>query len=177
MSVDYNGSRGPERDGMGPSYRNQPGSGPLNGASGRGNGSVAVRSAYGTGGLRPPDSNEPPGLANLDDLMEAARQELDQLNREMEEIKLLVRSTSTELERAKARQAQTQTRVREMEARLETFARQEIRTTYLASGEADMKVFMMQEQRDRLQDKLKAFERYLRSVQQVLNTILQIQST
>src|SRR5690242_14078530 len=139
MASEYNGSRGPERDGMGPSYRNLPGSDPLNG-SGRGNGNVPVRSTYGTGGLHPPDSNEPPGLANLDDLMEAARQELDQLNREMDEIKLLVRSTSTELERAKARQTQTQTRVREMEARLETFARQEIRTTYLASGEADMKV-------------------------------------
>jgi len=120
--------------------------------------------------------NEPPGLASLDDLMNAARQELDQLNREIEEIRLLIRSTNTEWDRAKQRQAQTSARVREMETRLETFARQEIRTTYLASSEADMRVFMMQEQRDRLQDKLKAFERYLRSVQQVLNTLLQLQS-
>lgn len=176
MSSDYNGSRGPERDGMGPSYRNQPGSGGLNGSSGWGNGNGAGRSAFGTGTLRSPDANEPPGLGSLDELMDAARQELDQLNREIEEIKILIRSSSTELERAKARQAQTTSRVREMEARLETFARQEIRTTYLASGEADMRVFMMQEQRDRLQDKLKAFERYLRSTQQVLNTLLQLQS-
>lgn len=177
MSSDFNGYHGPERDGMGSSYRNVPGSGPLNGASGRGNGNVAVRSPYGTGGLRMPDSNEPPGLASLDELQEAARQELDQLNRELEEIRLLIRSSNTELERAKTRQTQTAARVREMEARLETFARQEIRTTYLASSEADMRVFMMQEQRDRLQDKLKAFERYLRSVQQVLNTLLQLQAS
>jgi two-component system sensor histidine kinase DegS len=176
MSSDYNGSRGPERDGMGPSYRNQPGSEPLNGSSGWGNGNVAVRNGYGTGGLRPPDPSEPPGLASLDELMEATRQELDQLNREVDEIKLLIRSTNAEWDRAKARQSQTAARVREMEARLETFARQEIRTTYLASSEAEMRVFMMQEQRDRLQDKLKAYERYLRSMQQVLNTLLQLQS-
>ncbi|HLW02457.1 MAG TPA: ATP-binding protein [Ktedonobacterales bacterium] len=176
MAAEYNGPRGPENNGAGPSYWNQPGTGPLgNGASGWGNGNVAVRNGHSTGGLRPVD-NEPPGLASLDDLMNAARQELDQLNREIEEIRLLIRSTNTEWDRAKQRQAQTSARVREMETRLETFARQEIRTTYLASSEADMRVFMMQEQRDRLQDKLKAFERYLRSVQQVLNTLLQLQS-
>ncbi|HEU5366808.1 MAG TPA: histidine kinase [Ktedonobacterales bacterium] len=176
MSSEYNGSRGPERDGGGPSYRNQPGTGSLNGANGWGNGNVAVRSAYGTGGLRAPESNEPPGLASLDELMEAVRQELDQITRETDEIKLLIRSTNTELDRAKARQTQTAARVREMEARLETFARQEIRTTYLASGEADMRVFMMQEQRDRVQDKMKAHERYQRSLQQTLNTLLHLQS-
>jgi two-component system sensor histidine kinase DegS len=123
-----------------------------------------------------PESNEPAGLANLDELMEAARQELDQLGREMDEIKILIRSTSTELDRAKARQTQTAARVREMEARLETFARQEIRTTYLASSEAEMRVFVMQEQRDRVQDKLKAYERYQRSLQLTLNTLLKLQS-
>ncbi len=162
---------------MGPSYRNQPGTGALNnGASGWGNGNVAVRTGYGTGGLHPVETNEPQGLANLDELMEAARTELEQLGREIDEIKLLIRSANTEWDRAKQRQAQTAARVREMETRLETFARQEIRTTYLASSEADMRVFMMQEQRDRLQDKLKVFERYLRSLQQVLNTLLQLQS-
>ena len=171
----YNGARGPEYNGGESSFRNPPGTGPLNGSSGWGNGNVAVRTA--TGGLRTSDSNEPSGLASLDELMEAARQEIDQLTREVDEIKLLIRSTGSEMERAKARQVQTAARVREMEARLETFARQEIRTTYLASSEADMKVFMMQEQRDRLQDKLKAFERYLRSLQQVLNTLLLQQSS
>jgi two-component system sensor histidine kinase DegS len=176
VSSDYNGSRGPEYDGGGPSYWNQPGAGSANGANGWSNGNVGVRSAYGTGGLRPPESNEPAGLASLDELMEAVRQELEQISRETEEIRLLIRSTNTELDRAKARQTQTAARVREVEARLETFARQEIRTTYLASGEADMRVFMMQEQRDRVQDKLKAYDRYQRSLQLTLNTLLQLQS-
>ncbi len=96
MAAEYNGPRGPENNGAGPSYWNQPGTGPLgNGASGWGNGNVAVRNGHSTGGLRPVD-NEPPGLASLDDLMNAARQELDQLNREIEEIRLLIRSTNTE---------------------------------------------------------------------------------
>ena len=176
MSSDYNGFRGPENNGAGSAYWNQPGTGPLNGANGRGNGAAAGRGAYGTGTLRPPEPNGPPPLASLDELMETARQELDQLGREADEIRLLIRSTSTELDRAKARQAQTASRVREMEARLETFARQEIRTTYLASSEAEMRVFMMQEQRDGLQNKLKVYERYQRSLQQTLNTLLQLES-
>jgi two-component system sensor histidine kinase DegS len=122
------------------------------------------------------DPNNAPGLANLDELMAVVRQELEQLTREMDEIKLLVRSTNSELDGAKARQAQMAARVREMEARLETFARQEIRSTYLAAGEAEQRVIMMQEQRERVQDKLKAYERYQRSLQQVLETLLQQQS-
>lgn len=161
---------------MGPSYRNQPGTGSVNGANEWGNGNVAVRNAFGTGGLRPLEPNDAPPLASLDELMQAMNLELEQLAREVEEIRLLIRSTSTEWDRAKQRQAQTALRVREMEARLETFARQEIRTTYLASGEAEMRVFMMQEQRERLQDKLKAYERYQRSLQQALNTLIQLQN-
>ncbi len=177
MSVEYHGPRGgPENNGVGLSYRSQPGSGPLNGASGWGNSPAAARGGYGTGTLRSPDQNEPPPLASLDELMEAVQRELEQLAREVEEIRLLIRSTNTEWDRAKQRQAQTVARVREMEARLETFARQEIRTTYLASSEADMRVMMMQEQRERLLDKLKIHERYQRSLQQALNTLIQLQT-
>ncbi len=176
MSLDFTGARVPERDGVGAPYRNQPGTGPLNGANGWGDGNMAGRSPFSASGLRPLEVGEPPPLGSLDELMEAARRELEQLTREVEEIRLLIRSTSTEWERAKQRQAQTAARVREMEARLETFARQEIRTTYLASSEAEMRVLMMQEQRERLQDKLKVYERYQRSLQQALNTLIQLQS-
>jgi len=135
---------------------------------------VAVR-AFGEGNQHSPDPNEVPGLANLDELMGAVRQEYEQVSRELEEIKLLVRQASTEYDRANGRKNQAITRVREMEARLETFARQEIRSTYLAANEAEMRVFMMQEQRDRFQDKQRVFERYQRSLLQVLNTLLRLQ--
>ena len=174
MSLEYRATYSPERDGNGQAPRSQVGTGAL-GGSGVRNG-VAMRGAYSPDGGRVPDNNEDAGFANLDELMTAIQQEADQLGRETDEIKLLVRQTTTELERANQRKSQMATRVREMEARLETFARQEIRTTYLAANEAEMRAFMMQEQRDRLQDKLKAYERYHRSLQQVLGTLTRMQS-
>ncbi len=174
MSHEFSPPPGPERDGS--LYRGQPGgsgTGSLGGASSRGGG-VAVR-GNGTGALRSPEPNDVPALASLDELMGAVRQEYEQLCRELDEIKMLARQTSVELDRANQRKAQIVAHVREMESRLETFARKEIRDTYLASGEAEMRVFMMQEQRDRLQDKLRAYERYQRSLLQVLNTLLRLQ--
>jgi two-component system sensor histidine kinase DegS len=133
--------------------------------------------AYSTGNLRPPEAEEAPGLTSLEELLEAVRSECDQLERDIEEIRSLVRQTNTELERSNQRKAEMMQRVREMEARLETFARQEIRSTYLAASDADKRVFMMQGERDRLLDKQKAYERSLRFLQRVLNTILRLQHT
>ncbi len=174
MASNYAPASGSDRDGNG-YYRGQPGygTGPLNGSSARGG--VGVRGP-GSGTLRPPESDEVPGLANLDELLEAVKRDYEQVARELAEIKLLARQANDEVDRANQRKAQMVTRVREMEARLETFARQEIRTTYLASGDAEMRVFMMQEQRDRLQDKQRSFERYERSLQLVLNTLQRIQT-
>ncbi len=176
MSFDSSSSpRGP--DGAGSSYWNQPrGTGQLGSSGARNGAGVAVRGAYGSDGLRLPAANEAPGLASLEGLMEAVHQEYEQLVREADEIKLLVRQSAAELERANARKTQMAVRVREMEARLETFARQEIRTTYLAANEAEMRAFMMQEQRDRLQDKQKAYDRYQRSLQQVVNSLNRMQT-
>jgi len=176
VSLDFTSSRGADREGAGSSYRSQPGAagtGPLGSSSARNGAGVAVR---GADGLRLPEPGAAAGLASLEGLMEAVHQEYEQLVREADEIKLLIRQSAAELERANARKTQMVGRVREMEARLETFARQEIRTTYLAANEADMRVFMMQEQRDRLQDKQKAYERYQRSLQQVINTLNRMQT-
>lgn len=176
MASNYAQASSSDRDGNG-FYRSQPGygTGPFSGSGARGGGSVGVR-GNGSDSLRPPDPNDVPGLSNLDELMEAVRLDYEQITRELGEIKLLARQASDEVDRANQRKTQMVVRVREMEARLETFARQEIRTTYLASGEADMRVFMMQEQRDRLQDKQRAFERYERSLQLVVNTLQRIQA-
>lgn len=173
MASNYAQASSSDRDGNG-YYRGQSGygTGGLNGGAARGG--VGVRGA-GSGTLRPPEQEEAPGLANLDDLLEAVRQDYEQVSRELAEIKLLARQANVEVDSANQRKTQMVSRVREMEARLETFARQEIRTTYLASGDAEMRVFMMQEQRDRLQDKQRSFERYERSLQLVVNTLQRIQ--
>ncbi len=175
MSREYSPAPGSDWNGAGSPYRSQPGAtgtGPLGGPAAR-RGGVAVP-GFGENN-RSPDPNDVPGLSSLDELMAVVRQEYEQISRELDEIKLLVRQAGTEFDRANQRKTQTVARVREMEARLETFARQEIRTTYLASSEAEMRVFMMQEQRERFQDKQRAFERYQRSLLQVLNTLVRLQ--
>ncbi len=175
-SVDYRAQYNAERDGNGQTYRGQAGASGTGSLAGSGvRSGAAVRGAHGSDGLRAPDS-EDTGFASLDELMEAVRQEAEQVGRETDEIKLLIRQAAAELDRANQRKTQMAARVREMEARLETFARQEIRTTYLAANEAEMRAFMMQEQRDRLQDKQKAYDRYQRSLQQVHSTLVRLQN-
>lgn len=97
---------------------------------------------------------------NNGDLRTACKAEYERVTRELDEIRLIIKQTSSDLEKLNQRKVLTAAQTREMEERIETFSRQEIRAAYLASTEAEMRAFMMNEQRDQLVAKQKTLERY-----------------
>jgi two-component system, NarL family, sensor histidine kinase DegS len=110
------------------------------------------------------------------DLLATSKAEYDRIARDLDEIRMLIKQSSSELEKLNQRKVLAGAKTREMEEKIETFSRQEIRATYLASTEAEMRAFMIAEQREQLQGKEKAFERYhgfLRRTIEVLTSLPQ----
>ena len=121
----------------------------------------------GTGALAGPNDI----LAASGDLLTASKQEYEKIAHELDEIRLLIKQSVTELEKLNQRKVLAAAKTREMEEKIETFSRQEIRSSYLASSEAEMRAFMMSEQRDQLQAKEKAFERYQRFLKRAIDVV------
>lgn len=105
------------------------------------------------------------------DLLAASKAEYDLVNRELDEIKMLIKQSNSELEKLNQRKVIATAKTREMEEKIETFSRQEIRATYLASSEAEMRAFMINEQREQLQTKQKMFERYQRFLRSTIDML------
>lgn len=106
-----------------------------------------------------------------EDLLNASKIEYEQVGRELDEIRMLIKQSSAELEKLNQRKVLAAAKTREMEERIETFSRQEIRASYLASSEAEMRAFMMAEQREQLQTKQKVFERYQGFLQRAIDVL------
>lgn len=105
------------------------------------------------------------------DLRTACKAEYDHVAHELDEIRLIIKQNSSELEKLNQRKVLTAAQTREMEGRIETFSRQEIRSAYLASSEAEMRAFMMNEQRDQLLAKQKTLERYQQFLSHTVETL------
>src|SRR5260221_539517 len=108
------------------------------------------------------------------DLLAASKEEYDHVERELDEIRLLIKQSASELEKLNQRKVLASARTREMEEKIETFSRQEIRRSYLEASEAEMRAFMMGEQREQLQAKEQVFlryQQYLRRTIEVLSAI------
>jgi two-component system sensor histidine kinase DegS len=105
------------------------------------------------------------------DLLAACKEEFDLIGRELDEIRMLIKQANSELEKLNQRKVLAAAKTREMEEHIETFSRQEIRASYLASSEAEMRAFMMNEQREGFLAKEKLFERYQRYLQQTIEVL------
>lgn len=99
-------------------------------------------------------------LADDVDLLTSCNAESERLAREIAELRLLLAQTTHEAEQLHHRQVIAAASVREMEAHIEQFGRYELRARYLTSAEAEMRAFMMSEQRDQMRAKLATYERY-----------------
>ncbi|MGZ3599377.1 MAG: histidine kinase [Ktedonobacterales bacterium] len=99
-------------------------------------------------------------LLNNSSLLDACKSEFDRVARELDELRLLVKQSSKELEKLNHRKVLTAAEVREIEEHMELHSRQEIRAAYLAASEAEMRAFMISEQREQMETKLSVYERY-----------------
>lgn len=112
------------------------------------------------------DSDNPQDAPNAEDplydgsLLDACKNEIDRVNRELDELRLLIKQSSKELEKLNQRKVLTAATVREIEEHMELHSRQDIRAAYLAASEAEMRAFMISEQREQMETKLRVYERY-----------------
>lgn len=129
-----------------------------------------------SGALETADDDEPPPdddpWASDAEFVAACQAEYDRISTEIRELRLLVRQASKDLEQFKHRKVLAAAHVREIEERLETHPRQEIRSAYLEASESEMRAFMMGEQRDQLRSKLRTYGQYARFLQRAI-TMLQ----
>lgn len=120
-----------------------------------------------TGGLSAPtyaapdaseqDVEQPP--AKSDPLAEYT-EEREQVRREIESVKMLIKQSEQELTRTNDKKAEAAAEVASIEERLQHHSREEIREVYLQANEIEMRVFMLREETEKLKDKLKISERY-----------------
>lgn len=104
-------------------------------------------------------------------LLNACRSEFDRVTVELDELRLLLTQSTQEVETLNQRKVLAGARVRDMEERLEQYSRKDIRDAYLESSEAEMRAFMLSEQRDQWQAKVRTHERYHSFLTQVLQAL------
>ncbi len=101
------------------------------------------------------------------ELVQESRQQVKILQRELSEIKVLVKQCSSEVENLGGRATEASKKLRELEANMDQFSRQEIRSAFTSAQEAEMRLFVMKGQLEMLEHKQSNLER-LRSLLQAV---------
>ena len=99
-------------------------------------------------------------IPDLKEMAEEAKKEREQLDSEIREIDVLVKQNSGEVERLQQRQADSNSLLRQIEANLEAYPREEIRSAYLSGQDVQLRLFMMRSQLEQLQNKQRSLSRY-----------------
>lgn len=103
------------------------------------------------------------------EVLEQTRQEYEQIQKELKEIDILVKQSTSEVERLAQKNAQLTNKVRTMEANIDTLPRQDIKETYTASAEGQMRLFMMRGQVEQLQSRQENLNRFAAGLRRVLD--------
>jgi two-component system sensor histidine kinase DegS len=98
------------------------------------------------------------GAEQLQVLIQESQKDYEKVQRELKEIDVLIRQSSAEVERLAQRNTQITNRARQMEMNLETYPRSDIKETYSAANEAQMRLFMMRGQLEQLQNRQQSLE-------------------
>jgi two-component system sensor histidine kinase DegS len=122
----------------------------------------------------PSDDSAPARAEHLAALIRDSQQEYEQMLKELKEIDVLIRQSATEVEKLAHRNAQFASRVRQMEMHLDTYPRPDIRETYTAAHEAQMRLFMMRGQLEQLQNRQKSLEQQAQRLLEVVELVSQV---
>lgn len=102
-------------------------------------------------------------------VLEQTQLEHEQIQKELSEIDILVKQSTSEVERLAQRNAALTNKLRTMEANIDTLPRQDIKEIYTAAQEAQMRLFMMRGQVEQLQSRQENLQRYAESLRKVLS--------
>ncbi len=107
-------------------------------------------------------------VSPLAKLVEDCQRELQQVEKELKEMEVLIRQSNDEVERLAQRNAQLATRVRQVEMNIDTYPRKDIMEIFSAAQDAQTRLFMMRGQMEQLQAKQRSLQRYADLLRRVL---------
>jgi two-component system sensor histidine kinase DegS len=122
-------------------------------------------------------SNEETALSGAEQLAvltQESQKEYEHIQKELKEIDVLIRQSTTEVEKLAQRNTQIANRVRQMEMNIETYPRSDIREIYGAAHEGQMRLFMMRGQLEQLQNRQQNLERQSQRLLRVIELARQI---
>ena len=120
------------------------------------------------GGKQPAKEKEPIPLTATE-VLEQTGEEYERIQKELKEVDILVKQSTTEVEKLAQRNAQLTNKLRGMEANIDTIPRQDIKEIYNAAQEAQMRLFMMRGQVEQLQSKQESMNQFSESLRKVLD--------
>jgi two-component system sensor histidine kinase DegS len=103
------------------------------------------------------------------EIIEQTGQEYEKIQKELQEIDILVKQSVLEVEKLAQRNAQLTNKVRTMEANIDTMPRQDIKEIYTVAQEGQMRLFMMRGQVEQLQGRQENLHRFSESLKRVLD--------
>lgn len=107
----------------------------------------------------------------LEVFTESIRAELQQVRAEMKEIGLLVEQSQGEVEKLAQRNASITAHVHQLQAHFDTVPREDIRSAYEASQDAQQRLFTMRGQLEKLQSDQAHLKRYSETLARTLQTL------
>jgi two-component system sensor histidine kinase DegS len=111
-------------------------------------------------------------VANLtEQLLQELTADLEQSSKELKEIDINIRQSNDEVAKLTQRNAQLTNKLRQMEMNLDTFPRKDIREIYTTAGDAQMRLFMMRIQLEKLQARQQSLEQLQATQRKVLEAL------
>jgi two-component system sensor histidine kinase DegS len=102
-------------------------------------------------------------------ILEQTSEEYERVQKELKEVDILIKQSTTEVEKLAQRNAQLTNKLRTMEANIDTVPRQDIKEIYNAAQEAQMRLFMMRGQVEQLQSKQETMKQFAESLRKILD--------
>lgn len=112
-----------------------------------------------------------PTLTPLQQLDEESHAELEQAQKELKEIDVLIQQTSAEVDRLAQRNAQAASALKQMEANLDTVPRADLQAAYANALDAQKRLFMMRGQLEKLQSDQQNIGRYVAHLRRIAESL------
>ena len=110
-------------------------------------------------------------LSPFDEFLQASREEVEQVRRELKEISLLVEQSQGEVEKLAQRNASITAHLHQMQSHFDTVPREDIQSTYEAFTDAQQRLFTMRGQLEKLQSDEAHLKRFGDHLAKTLNIL------
>ncbi|HZY45382.1 MAG TPA: histidine kinase, partial [Anaerolineae bacterium] len=121
-----------------------------------------------------PKRSDIQALTLTQQLTEGTRTELEQAQKELKEIDLLILQTGSEVDRLEQRNAQAVNQLKQLEAALDTVPRADLQVAYTAAQDAQKRMLLMRGQLEKLQSDQHNFGRIVNSLRQTSEALKKI---